>query len=99
MHAAAAWLTANQLTEVSLPPKPLANSPAHSHKENTGRQYAHMRPSTVLAQDHFISDFLSLHLTTKTHKASTMMHSGVDSKTSSSASAADIDESVEASPV
>ena len=55
--------------------------------------------STVLAQDHFFSDFLSLHLTTKTHKASTMMRSGVDSKTSPSASAADIDESLEASPV
>ena len=73
MHAAAAWLTANQLTEVSLPQKPHANSPAHSNKENMGRQHAHMRPSTVLAQDHFFSDFLSLHLTSKTHKVSMMM--------------------------
>ena len=32
--------------------------------------------STVLAQDHFFSDFLSLHLTTKTHKESMMMLSG-----------------------
>ena len=55
--------------------------------------------STVLAQDHFFSDFLSLHLTTKTHKASTMMHSGVDSKTSSSASAANIYESFSGRPL
>ena len=29
--------------------------------------------STVLAQDHFFSDFLSLHLTSKTHKVAMMM--------------------------
>ena len=46
--------------------------------------------STVLAQDHFLSDFLSLHLTSKTHKVSMMMVMGVDSKTSSTALAADL---------
>ena len=46
--------------------------------------------STVLAQDHFFSDFLSLHLTTKTHKESMMMLSGAGSKTSTSAHAADL---------
>ena len=46
--------------------------------------------STVLAQDHFLSDFLSLHLTSKTHKVSMMMVMGVDSKTSSPALAADL---------
>ena len=51
---------------------------------------AQTRPSTVLAQDHFFSDFLSLHLTIKTHKASMMMRSGVGSKTSPSAAAADL---------
>ena len=46
--------------------------------------------STVLAQDHFFSDFLSLHLTTKTHKESMMMLSGAGFKTSTSAHAADL---------
>ena len=46
--------------------------------------------STVLAQDHFFSDFLSLHLTTKTHKESMMMLSGAGSKISTSAHAADL---------
>lgn len=36
--------------------------------------------STVLAQDHFFSDFLSLHLTTKNHKVSMMMRSSVASR-------------------
>ena len=48
------------------------------------------RLSTVVAQDHFFSDFLSLHLTTKTHKESMMMLSGAGSKTSTSAHAADL---------
>ena len=46
--------------------------------------------STVLAQDHFFSDFLSLHLTTKTHKESMMMLSGAGFKTSTSAHVADL---------
>ena len=46
--------------------------------------------SIVLAQDHFFSDFLSLHLTTKTHKESMMMLSGAGFKTSTSAHAADL---------
>ena len=46
--------------------------------------------STVLAQDRFLSDLLSLHLTSKTHKVSMMMVSGVDSLTSLSAHAADL---------
>ena len=46
--------------------------------------------STVLAQDHFFSDFLSLHLTIKTHKVSMMMLMGVGSWICSSALAADL---------
>ena len=52
--------------------------------------FQHLLLSTVLAQDHFSSDFLSLHLTSKTHKVSMMMVMGVDSKTSSTALAADL---------
>ena len=48
------------------------------------------RLSTVLAQDHFFSDFLSLHLTHKTHKVAMMMSVGVASKISPSALAADL---------
>ena len=44
--------------------------------------------STVLAQDHFFSDFLSLHLTIKIHDGAMMMHEGVCSITSCSAFAA-----------
>ena len=40
--------------------------------------------STVLAQDHFFSDFLSLHLTSKTHKVTMMMLLGVGSRNSNS---------------
>ena len=47
--------------------------------------------STVLAQDHFFSDCLSLHLTSKTHKVSMrMVLHGVGFKTSCSATAADL---------
>ena len=38
--------------------------------------------STVLAQGHFFSDILSLHLTIKTHKAAVMMLCHVDPLTS-----------------
>ena len=46
--------------------------------------------STVLAQEHFFSDFLSLRLTNKTQKVTMMMFTGVVSETSTSASAADL---------
>ena len=46
--------------------------------------------STVLAQDHFFSDSLSLHLTSKIHKDTMMMLLGMDSKTSTSACSADL---------
>ena len=46
------------------------------------------RLSTVLAQDHFFSDFLSLRLTNKNHKLTMMMSVGAASKISTSASAA-----------
>ena len=46
--------------------------------------------STVLAQDHFFSDSLSLHLTSKTHKVTMMMLTAVEPKTFTSASAADL---------
>ena len=41
--------------------------------------------STVLAQDHLSSDFLSLHLTIKDYKETMMMVLGGDSQISSSA--------------
>ena len=41
--------------------------------------------STVLAQDHFFSDFLSLHLTVKIHKVVMMMSASVGPATSHSA--------------
>ena len=40
--------------------------------------------STVLAQDHFFSDSLSLHLTSQTHKVTMMMLLGVGSRNSNS---------------
>ena len=46
--------------------------------------------STVLAQDHFFSDFLSLHLTSKTHKVTMMMLLGVGSRNSNSGWTADL---------
>ena len=46
------------------------------------------RLSTVLAQDHFFSDFLSLRLTKKNHTLTMMMSVGAASKISVSASAA-----------
>ena len=46
--------------------------------------------STVLAQDHFFSAFLNLHLTIENHKESMMMQRDLVSKISSSASAADL---------
>ena len=49
-----------------------------------------MQLSTVLAQDHFFSDSLSLHLTSKIHKDTMMMLLGMDSKTSTSACSADL---------
>ena len=48
------------------------------------------RSSTVLAQDHFFSDFLSLHLTSKTHKVTMMMLLGVGSRNSNSGFTADL---------
>ena len=41
--------------------------------------------STVLAQDHFFSDFLSLHLTIKIHEVVMMMSVSVGPATSHSA--------------
>ena len=56
-----------------------------SNKVTCGsRQLASTFLSTVLAQDHFFSDFLSLHLTSKTHKVTMMMLVGVGSRNSSS---------------
>ena len=46
--------------------------------------------STVFTQDHFFNDFLSSHLTAKTHKESTVMLSGAGFKTSTSAHVADV---------
>ena len=49
--------------------------------------------STVLAQDHFFSDSLSLHLTIQTHKGTMMMLLGVSSKISTSVLCCRFDES------
>ena len=72
-----------ELTEVS-----------YTHSQNTHRASntfaCDLEPltktylSTVLAQDHFFSDFLSLHLTSKTHKVTMMMLLGVGSRNSNS---------------
>ena len=73
---------------------------SYTHSQNTHRAFntfsCDPEPltktylSTVLAQDHFFSDFLSLHLTIKTHKVSMMMLMGVGSWICSSAPAADL---------
>ena len=52
--------------------------------------FQHVFLSTVLAQDHFSSDFLSLHLTSKTHKVSMMMVLGGGFQITPSALAADL---------
>ena len=84
----AGWLR----TESSLKCRstPTHNSPVQRRGWGEKRSRRKVHLSTVLAQDHFFSDFLSLHLTSKTHKEPMMMLLGVGSKTSPSAFAADL---------
>ena len=65
-----------------------SNSPVKSKKALRPVSSRSLRLSTVLAQDHFFSDFLSLRLTKKNHTLTMMMSVGAASKISVSASAA-----------
>ena len=79
-----------KLTEVSFFSWAVNTHPAVRTSWQTGQNVPCRSVSTVLAQDHFLSDFLSLHLTSKTHKVSMMMVLDVGTRTSSSACAADL---------
>ena len=84
---AAVWLTTKKLTEVSC----RARGETHQRRSHLGGDKwarATWILSTVLAQDHFFSDSLSLHLTSKTHKVTMMMLTAVEPKTFASASVA-----------
>ena len=69
MHAHTAdWLITFELAEVSHRFCTCCqNSPALVRNALLGVRQSHYPLSTVLAQDHFFSDFLSLHLTIKIH--------------------------------
>jgi hypothetical protein len=91
---AAVWLTTKKLTEVSC----RARGETHQRRSHLGGDKwarATWILSTVLAQDHFFSDFLSLHLTNKNHKEPMMMPLDVTSMTSSSAPSCRFDDSLE----
>ena len=92
MHAHTAdWLITFELAEVSHRFCTCCqNSPALVRNALLGVRQSHYPLSTVLAQDHFFSDFLSLHLTIQSHKDPMMMLLGVGSRISPSANAADL---------
>ena len=71
----------------------------HVNKELHLATFGYEQSSTVLAQDHFFSDFLSLHLTSKTHKLAMMMSEGAASKISLSATCGSSDDTTEAALV
>ena len=66
-----------EIAEVST--KEVINSPDRWRSTVSTPLVEHTILSTVLAQDHFFSDFLSLHLTIKIHKVAMMMCDNVSS--------------------
>ena len=100
MHAmTAAWLKTPSSLKCHSMQCGCLNSPRQLKSKKPETPQSYLVLSTVLAQDHFFSDFLSLHLTNKTHKESMMMLVGVGSKTSPSACGCRFDEKLELAPV
>ena len=81
-----------EIAEVSTPA--VINSPVRPCFLMIYPEMPQLSLSTVLAQDHFFSDFLSLHLTNKNHKEAMRMLMQVHPKISCSATCCRFDELV-----